>query len=218
MKRILSAIALSLACGPALAADLYVPAMPDAMVTSSGYDWSGFYLGAALGGQNVLISAPGQGSLQGTAVVGGVFAGANGQSGNFVYGAEMDVEYSGFNASRACTNAAWTCNGYVNWQGSLRGRLGFAVDTILIYGTAGLALANVGGSTVSPANVSFPDSSVRAGFTVGAGVEAAFNENWFGRVEYRYTNFGARDMTFDVVYPGVEASSHAIRAGVGYKF
>lgn len=188
------------------------------MVTSSGHDWSGFYVGAALGGQNLRMNAAGESAFQGTALVGGVFAGGNAQSGNLVYGAEVDAEYSGFDVKSACGNPAWTCNRNLNWQGSVRGRFGFAVDTLLFYGTAGLALGNVGGATTSPANVRFADSQVRAGWTVGAGIEAAFAEHWFGRVEYRYTDFGSRDMTFDIAYPGVPASSHAVRAGIGYKF
>ena len=218
MKFFIATSVLCLLCAPVAAADLYVPTTPDAMVTTSGYDWSGFYIGAAAGGQGVRIFAPGEGTLEGTALVVGAFVGANAQSGNLVFGAEADGEYSGYEGTRACGNPAWSCYGYLNWQGSVRGRVGFAIDTILLYGTAGVAIANVGGSTTSPANVVFPDSQVRVGWTVGAGVEAAFADNWFGRVEYRYTDLGARDMNFDVVYGGVEVRSHAVRAGVGYKF
>lgn len=218
MKYLLSVAALCLVSVPAVAADLYIPAEADLMVTSSGYDWSGLYLGAVAGGQGVRLHAPGEGTIEGTGLVGGIFVGANAQSGSLVYGAELDAEYSGYEGTRACSNPAWSCEGYLNWQGSLRGRVGFAVDTILFYGTAGVALGNAGGSTTSPAGVKFNDSHVRVGWTVGAGVEAAFADNWFGRVEYRYTDLGKRDMNFDVRYPGVEVSSHAVRAGIGYKF
>jgi outer membrane immunogenic protein len=59
---------------------------------------------------------------------------------------------------------------------------------------------------------------VRFGWTVGAGLELAMDENWFGRAEYRYSDFGTADMNFDVVYPNVSVRSHAVRAGVGYRF
>lgn len=202
----------------ATAADLYLPNEPLPIYDAEAYDWSGVYVGAVAGGQGVQAFAPTQGSVSGTAAVGGIFAGANFQVDNFVYGVEADIEYSGFNSSMACGNPAWSCNAYVDGQGSVRGRFGFAVDTLLFYGTAGLAVANAGGSTTSPGGVVFPDSSVRFGWTVGAGIEAAFNENWFGRLEYRYTDLGARDMNFDIVYTGVAVTSHAVRAGIGYKF
>lgn len=211
------AVAL-MATMPVAAADLVIPDTLQPVYEEGGFDWSGLYVGAAVGAQGVRIFAPGEGTIQGTAVLGGVYAGYNAQFDNIVLGVEADIEYSGYNQSQACGNPAWTCNAYVNGQGSVRGRLGFAVDTLLFYGTAGLAIANAGGSTTSPANVVFPDSSVRVGYTVGAGLEVAFSDNWIGRAEYRYTNLGARDMNFDLVYPGVEVSSHAVRAGIAYKF
>lgn len=210
--------AVALIATPAVAADLIIPMAPEPIYDEAGFDWSGAYVGASIGGQGVRAFAPGQGTIQGTAAVGGVYAGINFQSGAAVFGAEADLEYSGFNQTQACGNPAWSCNAYVNGQGSIRARLGYAIDSLLLYGTAGVAIANVGGSTTSPGNVVFPDSSVRVGYTVGVGAELAFNENWVGRVEYRYTNLGSRNMTFDIVYPGVEVSSHAVRAGIAYKF
>lgn len=211
------AAALTLAT-PAFSADLVVPAEPQPVFEEAGYDWSGFYLGAQLGAQGVRAFAPGEGTIDGTAVVGGLFAGANWQANSMVLGAEADVEYSGFDETQPCGNPLWDCNAYVDWQGSLRGRLGFAADTLLFYGTAGVAFANVGGSTTSPIDEVFADESIRVGYTVGAGVEAAFTENLIGRFEYRYTNLGERDMAFDIVYPDVEVYSHAVRAGLAYKF
>lgn len=212
------AAAAALLTTPVIAADLIIPTSPEPIYDAAGFDWSGAYIGASIGGQGVRMTPSGQGTLEGTALIGGVFVGANGQSGSFVYGVEADVDYSGFDATMACTNPVWDCNGYLDWQGSVRGRVGFAVDTLLFYGTAGVAFGHAGGSTTSPADVVFPDSSVRIGYTVGAGVEMAFSENWTGRVEYRYTDLGARDMSFDVPYPGVQVSSHTVRAGIAYKF
>lgn len=209
---------LALLAAPALAADLIIPDNLQPIYGDAGFDWSGGYVGASIGGQSVRIFAPGQGTIEGGSLLGGVYAGFNGQSGNLVFGAEADLEYSGFNQTKACPNPAWSCNGYVNGQGSVRGRIGYAIDTLLIYGTAGVAVANVGGSTTNPANVVFSDSAVRLGYTVGAGAEVAFNDNLVGRVEYRYTSLIARDMNFDVRYSGVEVSSHAVRAGMAYKF
>lgn len=217
MFKVLVAVSAVLVATPVLAADFIIPVSPEP-IYGADFDWSGAYVGAAIGGQGVRVFAPGEGTIEGTALVGGLYAGFNGQAGSLVYGAEADIEYSGFNQSEPCDNPVWTCNGYIDVQGSVRARLGYAVDTLLFYGTAGVAMANAGGSTTSPGGVEFPDSSVRIGYTVGAGIEMALDENWIGRVEYRYTNLGARDMAFDIVYPDVEATSHAVRAGIAYKF
>lgn len=200
----------------AQAADLYIPEEPVAIV--DGLDWSGAYIGASVGMQGVRVFVPNQGALEGFGVVVGGFAGYNAQVDNTVFGVEADLEYSSFSGSRNCTNPTWTCASYINAQGSLRGRVGYAVEALLFYATGGVAIANFGGSTTNAFGVSYPDSSVRVGWTAGAGVEAAVSENLFGRVEYRYTNLGARDMNFDVAYPGVDVQTHAIRVGVGYKF
>lgn len=218
MFKIISVALATMVATPALAADLIIPVTPEPIYEDAGFDWSGAYIGAAVGGQGVRLFAPGEGTIEGTAALGGVFAGFNAQSGNLVYGGEADVDYSGFNGTRACGNPLWTCRGYVNWQGSARARVGLAVDTLLFYGTAGVAVGNAGGSTTSPAGVVFSDASVRVGYTAGAGVEMAFSDNLTGRLEYRYTNLGARNMNFDVVYPNVEVSSHTVRAGLAYKF
>ncbi len=211
-------IAILMSATPTIAADMYIPTRPLPIISEAGFNWTGAYIGAAIGGQGVRVHTPAEVTIEGTAVVGGVFAGYNWQNDNFVYGAEIDAEYSGFDQNRECGNPLWTCNAHLKGQGSLRARLGYAVDSLLFYGTAGVAVGDVGGSTTDPGGVVFADSHVRFGWTVGAGIEAAFNKNWFGRVEYRYTDFGKRDMMFDIPYTDVEARSHAVRVGIGYKF
>lgn len=215
---LLAAAAVLCFSAPSTAADLIIPETLQPMIGSPEFDWNGVYAGLSAGAQGVRIFAPGEGTLEGTGAIASVFAGLNVQSGSFVYGAEADFGYSGYQGSRPCGNVAWSCAGYVNAQGSARVRVGLAFDSILLYGTAGVAAANIGGSTTSPAGVAFRDSSVRFGWTVGAGADVAFNESLFGRLEYRYTDFGARNMSFDIVYPGVQVSAHTVTAGIGYKF
>lgn len=224
MRAILLGSLALLIGSPVLAADyFYSPGPLEPMDSFEGYGyssstWSDQYIGVTLGGQRTRIDVPGNGVLEGNGLIGGVFAGWNFEDNGFVYGAEVDAEWSGFDQSVACSNPAWTCRGYVNAQGSLRGRLGFAADNFHLYGTAGLAIAHVGGSTTSPTNVVYSDSDIRFGWTIGAGAEVALSDDWFVRAEYRYTDLGTRDMTFDVDYPGVRATSHAFRLGAAYKF
>lgn len=217
MRRLVLGSLAILAASPALAADyLYQPDVVEYGYSSSG--WSGQYIGASLGGQRTRINIPGHGVLEGLGLIGGVFAGVNFEQEGWVFGAEADAEWSGFEQSMTCTNPAWTCKGYLNAQGSLRARIGFAVDSFHVYGTAGLALAHVGGSTVSPTNVEYPNSYLRAGWTAGVGAEVAFSDAWFARAEYRYTDLGTADAWFDVGYPDIGVTSHAVRAGLGYRF
>ncbi len=70
--------------------------------------------------------------------------------------------------------------------------MGFAVtDDVLLYGTAGGAAERL--------KVSDPvgdDSNALLGWTAGAGVDVKLTEQVFGRVEYRYTDFGSSDFNY----------------------
>jgi outer membrane immunogenic protein len=103
------------------------------------------------------------------------------------------------------------------WDASLRLRLGYVVSPlIMIYGTAGPAWMKleetshcdtaaqylptapgfggfeIGGCAAglrTPADIT--NSTVRPGFTVGAGGEFRLWDHWIARAEYRYSDFGA---------------------------
>lgn len=65
-------------------------------------------------------------------------------------------------------------------------------------------------------------SEVKAGWTIGAGVAYAFNKNWVGQAEYRYTDFGKVTTVTDNTDPGWEEHEHVktneLRIGIAYKF
>jgi opacity protein-like surface antigen len=74
----------------------------------------------------------------------------------------------------------------IDWQGSFRGRLGFAADKALFYGTGGLAFGDVSHTyTNLLTGVAETISGLRTGWTAGAGVEFAVMPNLLARVEYR---------------------------------
>src|SRR5690606_18496981 len=113
--------------------------------------------------------------------IGGIHAGHNWQSGAAVFGIEADLNYTNL---RGNENFSYWPGGPMgelsfrsNWQGSLRGRLGYAADTWLFYLTAGGAIAH-GKLTASYAGNSVSDTNTHFGWTIGAGVEKAFNTDW----------------------------------------
>ena len=68
----------------------------------------------------------------------------------------------------------------------MRVRTGWAWDRVLLYGTVGLAGANVQtGLTGLP-----PQTNVEFGWTAGAGLEWAFADNWTAKVEYLFVDLG----------------------------
>jgi outer membrane immunogenic protein len=169
-----------------------------------------------------LASLVGDGRRSG--VIGGGQIGYNWQVNQFVLGVEADAVGSGLKGSTASasrtigapifavpvTQTVTADFGHIEWMASFRGRAGFAVNQALFYVTGGGAVAEFGGSRTTLVNgpgIDIPagtfvatngGSSTRWGWTVGGGIEWAFNQNWSVAGEYRHTDFGNRRTTFDI--------------------
>lgn len=200
-----------LAAGPAYAADVIseeppAPAAP--MEEPPVASWAGPYAGVSLGYGFSGTTTPATGDVDTDGFLGGVFAGYNLQNGAFVYGIEGDVGYSGVKGNNAITE---TKSGF---EGSLRGRLGVAVtNDILLYGTAGGAAERL--KVSDPAG---DDSNALLGWTAGAGVDVKLTEQVFGRVEYRYTDFGSGDFNTGSGPQSVDLKENRVTFGIGMKF
>src|SRR5262245_57441508 len=82
--------------------------------------------------------------------------------------------------------------------GSLRGRVGYALDRLLLYGTAGIAFADLSQNIQKGRNAGEQvvwENQTPTGYVLGAGAEYAFNSRWIGRVEYLYSNYGNVTLT-----------------------
>jgi len=149
-------------------------------------------------------------------VIGGT-AGYNYQFGQVVAGIEGDVDWSGINGT---TNNFGTfgCKTSNNWLATVRGRLGYAADRFMPFVTGGGAFGDIRAS--SPG---LPDtSSDKAGWTIGAGLEAALARNWTAKVEYLYVDLGSFNCGLNCgagfVTDNVSFHTNLLRAGVNYKF
>lgn len=167
--------------------------------------WQGFYLG---GYGEYDWGRFGGGDYDADGAGGGVYGGYNFQSGQIVYGVEADV---GYNGQDQRTFDGLDAKG--GWKGSVRGRVGYDMNPFLIYGTAGVALQD---NELSDATSS--DSKTAVGYTVGAGVEAFVTNNITARVEYRYTDFGAKDFDLDSGSVSRGFDDHSVKVGIGVKF
>ena len=204
-----AALGLFAFAGTAFAADVVSeePPAPAPVAELPVAAWAGPYAGINLGyGFGGHANAKDQGvNVKTKGFVGGVFGGYNWQQENFVYGAEADLGYNGTKGSNDGIDAK------SGLEGSLRARLGYAVTPeILLYGTGGGALKNQ--------KVSIPgdsDTNTMLGWTAGVGTDIKITDNVFGRVEYRYTDFGSKD--FDGIGK-VKATDNRVTFGVGMKF
>jgi len=208
MKKILmgtvALVALGLAV-PANAADLGARQYTKAPVAIPApiYNWTGFYIGGHIGGSfrgddNNLLG----GSSDGT-FLGGVQAGYDYQfAPNWVMGLEANYSFKD-------TNSNFANRGL----GSVTGRLGYTWGPALLYVKGGYGWAD------SRFSNGFGGNGGRDGYTVGGGLEYLFTQNWSGKIEYQYFDFG----TVNFVTPAAVAGSfrndeHTIKAGINYRF
>lgn len=203
---------------------------PQASYYPTAFRWSGMYAGLQAGygwtNTDAISTSIGTGISQGfsygsSGALGGAHLGYNWQSGNFVLGAETDLELSGISGSGVGSLGGGHATS-LDWQGSLRARLGFTTGSTLFYATGGLAYGGISiDRSATPTNTPFTgDSFWKTGWTLGAGIEHAFTQTISARIEYRYTDFG--QMTFTSPGAGISDTSDitqsAIRAGLSFKF
>ncbi|GGI33565.1 outer membrane protein [Bradyrhizobium guangdongense] len=219
MKKILLASAALIALtGAASAADLAARPYTKAPVAmASVYNWTGFYLGLVGGGAWEDSGSP---RMQG-GFVGGT-AGYNWQTGNVVFGVEADGAWADVSATATGATVVpgfgvvtATATSKTDAMGTVRGRIGYAVNNVLFYGTGGYAWID-NKITLSALGVSASDSKFHSGWTVGAGVEAFIAPQWSIKGEYLYRSLGGE--TYFGALPTGTLNLHTVQVGVNYHF
>ncbi len=238
MKRMLFAGAIALsAITPALAADLPAAPPPQAPAryvpaVAPVYNWSGIYVGInggyAFGNSNWNSTSgfsPGTGNFKIKGGLVGGTLGVNFQSGSFVYGIEGDGDWTnikGNTSGGACAGAGLFCQTSNDWLATFRGRLGYAFDRVLVYGTAGGAVGDVKGTFTSPI-LSLSTDSTQFGWTAGGGVEFAITDNVTAKAEYLFVDLSNGSLNCTVAVCGtasvpVQFDASIVRAGLNFKF
>jgi outer membrane immunogenic protein len=203
MKKMILTIAVVTATGgAATAADLPRGPAPYYPPPSSVYNWTGPYAGLNLGYEWGKVT---NSNLEPGGIAGGGQLGYNWQTGQFVLGVETDIQASGADDTFAPYKFSNP------WFGTLRGRGGFAINNVLLYGTFGLAYGELKGEFFG-----VEEDKTLVGWTGGAGMEVGFARNWSAKVEYLYMDLGSRAYTITGVNNGLQASY--LRLGVNYHF
>ena len=202
----------ALASAPSFAADLGPAAPPQTYVAPpapvAGYDWTGFYVGINGGygwgdfhNSAGLPLGGGDGGL-----VGGTL-GYNWQFGHFVAGLETDFDWADITK-----NDGFGDRGRLGYLGTVRGRLGYAFDRVLLYGTGGLAYGDTHFRQIGVGS----DSQTQLGWTSGGGIEYALWRNISAKIEYRYTDLGRDNVANAGLRGGYRGST--VLAGINYTF
>ena len=145
-------------------------------------------------------------------------------------GFETDLQGTAFAKADAAylgTTPYYSVRPSLDYFGTVRGRLGYAIDRVLIYGTGGFAY---GGGTRSTYAGSYPytlPATDRTGYAAGGGIEYAFTEKLSAKVEALYLHLGRGSSAatyYNASVPayygaGKQESGFAlVRAGVNYRF
>jgi outer membrane immunogenic protein len=197
MKKIfLTTAAVLISASAASAADLasrpYTKAAP-VYAPAPIYNWTGFYIGGHLGGA---FSDGSDGVF-----MGGVQSGWDLQfAPNWVFG--IEGSYSFLDAGIPGANLG---------LGSATARLGYTWGgPTLLYVKGGYGTAVLRGNDDRIFGVN-PNIGLD-GYTVGAGLEYMFTQNWAGKIEYQYFDFGRIRGT------NIDLDTHTVKVGLNYRF
>ncbi len=128
----------------------------------------------------------------------------------WVLGVVADLQASSMKASAigaasigAFTGITESNSAQVDWFGTVRGKVGYAANNFLVYGTGGLAYGEVKANTgfndpsngAGAVNFAGSTSSTKAGWSLGGGVEYALSSSWRVGAEYLYVNLGTISTT-----------------------
>jgi outer membrane immunogenic protein len=190
--------------------------------------WTGWYMGANLGGSFGTASDSatfsgvpvGGGSPSLDGVLGGAQIGYNWQANGWLFGLEADIQGTSEDGSSSASETITPLvvvavvpptTGTLNyteklpWFGTVRGRLGILPSpNWLLYATGGLAYGEVDTNTtlsVGATAVANNFDTTRAGWTVGGGVEGWLSPNWTAKLEYLYVDLGSFSNTFTGAAP-----------------
>jgi outer membrane immunogenic protein len=258
---------------PASAADVTLPrttkARPIAQpLVSPVFNWTGFYIGGNVGYgwshsdytnditgtlNGIQRSVTNSGSINGQGGFGGGQIGFNYQFlGGWVAGIEADIDAAHIASS---TSACFTGVGPITTAvcgtrdtrlddfGTLRGRLGYAFNNWLVYGTGGWAWGH-GSNTIGitclgpacPGASALPPTSPTPasvdvspnGWAAGGGVEWSFLPNWTLRAEYLHLQFdgvtedrsitGTRFPVVITTHVVTDTRVDVVRVGINYLF
>jgi len=212
----------------------------------AGVNWSGLYIGANGGyawrdtSDQFAYAAcascgyPAYGGIGADGGFGGGQIGYNLQgifgTPSLVAGIEADIQGAGITRS-ASDGLGETFKTNLDWFGTVRGRIGYAASSTLIYFTGGFAFGGLSqhaeDNGYTPTAIYNSEGTV-TGYVLGGGIEYKFSPSWSLKAEYQYLNFGKNDPALVSGDPTAPATAwadgykvgddafHTVRVGVNY--
>src|SRR5712664_169622 len=223
-----SVMALALV-GPADAKEFVKSEPRKALAPVPYLNWSGFYVGGHLGygrgHANDSFADPvtaGSNKALGS-LFGGVQLGYNHVlNSGVLLGVESDLSFPNFLSADDVVRFRITPQGNLSEKidnvGRLRGRVGYAFDNWLVYGTGGLAWSRA--RFIETSDLTGDEDKAlrtRGGWVLGAGAEVAIAPDWSARLEYLYDSFGKAAVTMPSgMRSETTFDTHTLRLGLNW--
>lgn len=198
LATVISAIGLGILTSTAAIAG---GSIKDDYAPAATYNWSGAYIGVhgGLATGNTTADADLLGFITVSTdydMSGGFYGGHvgyNHQIGNAVFGIEGALSGGDISGSQSCV-ILFNCARNVDMLASVSGRIGYAMDRSMVYGSLGVAWAdvetNVTDNIVGGGLINLRGGETHVGLRVGFGFEHAIAPNIVARVEYAHYQFG----------------------------
>jgi outer membrane immunogenic protein len=173
-----------------------------------GSPWTGFYVGAHIGGVSSSETVDFVGSTDPSGVLGGLQAGYNWQfAPRWLVGIEEEISFTNANGS------ALGVQSNHNWYNTFDARLGYIMPWSgwMAYGKVGAAWMNA--DYTAPF---YAANMTRGGWNVGVGVEYLIAPRWTVKAEYSYLDFGKDSLP--AAGNGVDTQVNQFKVGVNYHF
>lgn len=234
----------TLIIAPALAADMPVKAPAPAAVVA--YNWTGLYVGANIGWvseneswtyTNPVPNTPPTNSLHNINATDGIFGGHIGaqyQFNQFVIGAEAAISHPmngtwGISGTQCVSVVGSQCLARANTLFTVGGRLGFAWNRWLVFGSGGWAQLDIQTQELTAPPFIFDVTQHRHnGNYIGGGIEYAWTDHLILGAEYQHVSVdtvyhGSSADRFSASPPGVNgrnvgASEDIVRARISFKW
>jgi outer membrane immunogenic protein len=224
-------------------------------VTHPADSWTGAYVGLIggygwatpeLNGESTYLAGPSwNGNDPGTVIdnnqkidatgyFGGAQLGYDWQlNNNLVIGVVGDVAFGDIKGDKCAEDTSIDCSdasasylsSKINWLGTVRGRVGVAMNNFLVYGTGGLAIAGMSMEYTNNDNLGDNDTAKQTlvGWAAGAGIEYKVTQNLSFGVEYLHADFGSSTYSFtapsaDNFSAKVATTADLVRASLNYRF
>jgi outer membrane immunogenic protein len=192
---------------PAMAADSSAKKNVPAAAPSPASSWNGFYAGINGGyvwGRTNHFDFLGDATTALHNVSGSIAGGTVGYNRqlarNFVVGAEGDGDWANITGKTSCPNPTFNCSTHTSALASIRGRIGYTKNHLLVFGTSGLGIGDftyrayivsTGDDFIAPYSVT------KMGWVVGGGAEYALQHKFSLKGEYDYYGFSNSTVAVD---------------------